>query len=227
MDIININFRNFKVTNYNSKIRPFEFKIEVEDASLIKKNIILENKIQKTDIFGNKLYRLKINNKYVEITNENTNYINGEPIFLLDKKDKIVNLVDYPTEFTLEDVLQHKKQELLSKNSEFRNCLLYETNLEDLVDVNYEDNNVDTGFKLINIHSHGKVKLHFNLEAENATTVKLSFNNLECKVSINGNEYMAYNDVLTFSKTINTLDIILINNSNSNVKLENICLFTK
>ena len=47
MHTININMKNFKVTNYDSDTRPFEFKINVNDIHNLTKETEIETKYQK------------------------------------------------------------------------------------------------------------------------------------------------------------------------------------
>lgn len=227
MNFVNINSRNFNVTSYNSDTRPFEFKIYINDLNIIQKEVKIKEKIHKTDIFGNRLYSLNINGRSVEITDENEKYLNGEPIFITNKKNKIIKLKDNPAEFTLNDILKYKKKEILKEyEEEFTNCELYEVQLEKIVDKNYENNNCDTGFKLINIKSNGEVKLHFDFEKNDITKIKLNISNLKVKFSINNGEFIDYNDIILSDNIIKSLDLILINNTDNNIKVNNVYIIT-
>lgn len=227
MGIININSRNFKVTNYNSDIRPFEFGIYIDDITNIQKEVEIKEKIHKTDVFGHKLYKLNINKKDVEITNENDKYLDGEPIFIIKTISKNVTLIDNPTEFSLNDILEYKKKEILIKhNYEFSNCELFEIELEKLIDTSYENNSCNTGFKLIDIKPKGEVKLKFTILSEHATKIKLGIENLNIKYSINNEEFKSYENIIESNSPVKSLDLILTNNLESNLSLNSLYIVT-
>lgn len=228
MHKININMNNLKVTNYDINARPFEFCIDMDNIDNIHKEISVETKTQKTDIFGNKLYYIKTNDKYIEINEDQANGYNSYPIFNVNNITKDVKLIDFPNEFNLDDIIKFKNEEILKNNTDFDYCKIYEINLHKLVDFHYVDNKSDIGFKIIKIDPFGKVKLNFQIDNKDIRKVKFLFNgDISMTYSINNGEYLDYNDNIVFDSEINTIDIIISNNQDYEITYNNVCMLMK
>lgn len=228
MHKVNINKNNLKVTNYDTNTRPFEFCVCIENIDNICKTIETKMKVYKTDEFGNKLFYTNANNKYIELNENEIGDKEVYPIVKVVKTISDVKLFEHPNEFDLFDIIESKKSEILEKYNDFNVCYLYENNLHELVDFYYEYNSSNSGFKMIEINSLGKVKLDFDILDENITEIKfLLEEKLNISYSINGESYMDYNDFIKGNSNIETLSLIITNPNESKIKLNNICLLMR
>lgn len=228
MHNIVINMNTLKVVNYDIKCKPFEFIVEVENINDIKKTINEKVKNHKT-LFGERLYIVEHNGSKIQIVESQLKNRICEPVFEYVDTDKEVSLVDFPTKFTLKDIMDAKEKEL--KNNNYSLCELFEINLYKLVNKEYENHKADIGYKVIKIHKNGEVNLNPIIfdKTVNNVYIPIDLNKVEVQYKINeSGDFVKLNDNnLLLESTISSIELILINRDKDVYELNNFYILGK
>lgn len=208
---------------YRDEIKPFEYGVYVENINDFKKTIEVVNKIQKTNKLGQKLYTFVLGDKEFIIKENDINGRNVVPIYETITSSEIIYFNENVMKFTLNDVLEFKKNLLIS-NSDYKNCELFECDFEKIIDDKYE-NKVNVGFKYFEIQNKGKAKIIKIKLKEKVKEVKLNFENnipLNIKYCFDGDSFklLLNSDVIKSSDEFDELYLILINDSDTSLEID-------
>lgn len=228
MHNIIINMNTLKVVNYDIKCKPFEFIVEIENIENIKKTIKEKVKNHKT-LFGERLYIVEHNGNKIQIVESQLKNRICEPVFEYINTDKNVSLVDFPTKFTLKDIIDAKEEEL--KNNYYSFCKLFEIDLYKLVNKEYENHKADIGYKIIKIHKNGEVNLNPIILDKMVSNIyiPIDLNKIQVKYRVNESKEFVNlnNNNLLLENTISSIELILINQSNDIYELNNFYILGK
>jgi hypothetical protein len=170
---------------------------------------------------GEKLYKVISYGKEFQATeSEIKKYKNVTPITETTTKTEMIKFLNNMSEFNLDDILLNKKEQIIQSVG-FENCLLFEINLQDNIDLEYSEHKADTGLKIIRILPKGQVKLKpisLGNKVQHAKIELESSNDVNIKFSFDGQEYYDHdkNVLISNLEGFDTLHLILTNDGEDN-----------
>ena len=159
MNQIIIDKKTLMVSGCNRNARAFEFEVTLPIIENFKKIINQTETSHKTNILGNKLFKITIGNKTYQVPENELSNRQGTPIIETISKQKEIYFYDNVTAFSLQDILKIKADQLIQQ-SNYENCQLFEVDLDNSINLKYEDHKADTGYKIIKIHPKSNVKVN-------------------------------------------------------------------
>jgi hypothetical protein len=226
MNKVIINMNKLNVVDYDISPKPFQFAVNIPSLSGLTKTIIVQKPIPRKNFLGEKLYHITINDKEYEVTENELNGRVAKPIVDIETSTQEVRFLDKYLEFTLDDIIDSKKQQLM-KSYSMSNCILREINLHDGIDYNYTSHAADTGFKLIRLHKNGAIKLKpFEFDTGiNKVIFNIEGANVIIKYSFDGSNFqIATSNTITRASKFSTIHIILENPIDNHIDIDSYSL---
>ena len=168
-------------SGYSERVKPFTTGIRLDDISMLTKEIDEEYYVDETH-GGVKWYVDKNGMPTTDASN----------IQPLQKKIQVKESIDfahYPNKFTKVDIMRHK-QHILLLDSKYSDCMMYEFNLNDFVDINKSEF-IQVNDSVIEVFENGFAKT----KPIDATSIKEfsiivdTEDKIECYFSYDGEHY--------------------------------------
>lgn len=201
-----------------------EEKIEYIPTGIFRKCYTTEPvESQKEDEKGRKLYYKTVEEeitKYIPqdpiiITETDERYTEGlEPVLEEIEKEKTISFEEHPYEFTLEDILLKKYQDIVDSSPV--NHIIAEVFTEDITDKTYDKHFGNTGFGFISLPAGKRVKtLPYQLDKPTKTIHLLDFEADEGIEIRYGNTLITKDKPLELTSEVEEIAFIIINKAES------------
>jgi hypothetical protein len=216
MDKIIFDIKGKNIVGYNIESKPNQFSIHIPSIIEVVKTVIDVIKIKKRNMMGEQLYSVIVDGKIKEVTMYDISNINIAKAIIEEKKvNKQLTFLKYASVFTLEDILNNKRDQLLVNNDR-KNIILCEINLHENIDINFNNHNSNIGFKTIKIPADSCIKLKpfiLDIETKNIMVNIESDNLLNINYSLDDINYKSCNSIIKLNQPTNKI-YLKFNNTN-------------